>query len=62
MILEGAMIVLATGLMTAVHPGSVFGERWRDAGWKWGKGSNRLSTDIEGTRVGTVQGELKDVK
>lgn len=56
------MIVLATALMTAVHPGSVFGERWSEAGWKWGKGGSRSDTDIEGTTVENAKGELKDVK
>lgn len=37
MILEGTMIVLATVLLTAFHPGRAFGAKWRDAGWSWGK-------------------------
>jgi hypothetical protein len=47
MILEGAMIVISTGLMTAAHPGMVFGEKWRNAGWKWGMGKGK-GGDIEG--------------
>ncbi|KAG0650416.1 Efflux pump himE [Hyphodiscus hymeniophilus] len=35
MILEGAMIVLATLLLTAFHPGPAFGTNWTDAGWVW---------------------------
>ena len=35
MILEGAMIVLATTTMTVFHPGRAFGAKWKDAGWNW---------------------------
>jgi hypothetical protein len=35
MILEGPMIILATTLMTAFHPGRAFGAKWVDAGWTW---------------------------
>lgn len=34
MILEGAMIVLAVGLLTVWHPGLAFGECWADARWR----------------------------
>lgn len=37
MILEGAMIALATSIMTIFHPGWAFGEKWADAGWSWKK-------------------------
>jgi len=37
MILEGAMIVLATAIMTVFHPGRAFGAKWKDAGWSWKK-------------------------
>ncbi len=33
MILEGAMIVIAVGLLTIWHPGWVFKEKWGDAAW-----------------------------
>jgi hypothetical protein len=49
MILEGAMIVLATASMTAFHPGRAFGEKWVDAGWSWKKGdveSNRGNSEL----------------
>jgi hypothetical protein len=38
MILEGAMIVLATATMTSFHPGHAFGDKWGNAGWSWKKG------------------------
>jgi len=37
MILEGAMIILATTTLTVFHPGRAFGEKWTDAGWQWKK-------------------------
>lgn len=37
MILEGAMIALATTTMTIFHPGRAFGAKWKDAGWNWKK-------------------------
>jgi hypothetical protein len=43
MILEGAMMVLATGLLTVFHPGRSFSDRWRDAGWAW-KGEKNVGT------------------
>jgi RTA1 like protein len=46
MILEGAMIVLATALLTVFHPGRSFGERWRDAGWTW-KGEKDMGITYE---------------
>jgi hypothetical protein len=48
MILEGAMIVLATTTMTGFHPGHAFGEKWEDAGWSWKKGNNS-EPDAEAT-------------
>jgi hypothetical protein len=41
MILEGAMIVLATATMTIYHPGHAFGDKWDDAGWSWKKESGK---------------------
>lgn len=35
MILEGAMIIIAVGLLTASHPGSAFQGRWGAAGWNF---------------------------
>jgi hypothetical protein len=49
MILEGAMMVLATTAMTAFHPGHAFGEKWDDAGWNWRKSdveSNRGNSEL----------------
>jgi hypothetical protein len=37
MVLEGGMIILATTCLTIAHPGRALGEKWGDAGWKWGK-------------------------
>jgi hypothetical protein len=37
MVLEGAMIVLASAMMTIFHPGWAFGAKWTDAGWNWKK-------------------------
>jgi hypothetical protein len=37
MVLEGAMIVLATVAMTYFHPGHAFGDKWQNAGWTWRK-------------------------
>jgi len=50
MILEGAMIVLATVAMTIYHPGHAFGDKWDDAGWSWNKGSGK---DVESTPGGS---------
>jgi hypothetical protein len=47
MILEGAMIILATSSMTIFHPGWVFGMKWKDAGWTWKK---TRGADVEGVR------------
>jgi len=33
MILEGAMVVIAVGLLTAFHPGFAFGGMWNSATW-----------------------------
>lgn len=33
MVLEGAMIVIAVGILTIWHPGLAFHERWEEAGW-----------------------------
>jgi hypothetical protein len=45
MVLEGAMIVLAAGLMTVYHPGSAFGTAWPNAGWTWKNG--KKTEDVE---------------
>jgi hypothetical protein len=37
MVLEGAMIVLATATTTIFHTGWAFGAKWADAGWSWKK-------------------------
>jgi hypothetical protein len=58
MVLEGAMIVIAAVLMTLAHPGGVFGEKWVDAGWRWGKNG---TGDIEGSGAG-VQEEAVEGK
>jgi hypothetical protein len=44
MILEGAMITLATMTMTTFHPGWAFGSRWPDAGWSWKKNQRDVET------------------
>jgi hypothetical protein len=49
MILEGAMITLATTALTVFHPGRAFGEKWRDPGWRWKKERNATG-DIETAR------------
>ena len=49
MVLEGAMVVLATSAVTAFHPGRAFGEKWKDAGWTWK--NSRSGTDIEGDGI-----------
>ncbi|RFU33095.1 hypothetical protein B7463_g3231, partial [Scytalidium lignicola] len=41
MILEGAMISLATILLTVFHPGHAFKGRWSDAGWEQKPGYTR---------------------
>ena len=42
MVLEGALVVLATLLMTLFHPGKVFDEKWSDAaGWRFGRNGKR---------------------
>jgi RTA1 like protein len=50
MILEGAMIVLATATMTIYHPGNAFGDKWDDAGWSWKKESGK---DVESAPGGS---------
>ena len=39
MILEGGMIILATGLMAGFHPGRYFGDKWGESGWRIGRES-----------------------
>jgi hypothetical protein len=56
MVLEGAMIVLATGLMTIYHPGSAFGAVWPNAGWTWKNG--KKNTDIE-VSAGSAEGIMR---
>lgn len=55
MVLEGAMIVLATGLMTFYHPGSAFGAVWPNAGWAWKNG--KKSADVEKS-AGSAEGSV----
>ena len=48
MVLEGALVVLATLLMTLFHPGKVFDEKWSDAaGWRFGRNGKRYLGDVE---------------
>ena len=47
MVLEGAMIVLATVMMMIFHPGGAFGAKWTDAGWNW---ENDCRADVEDGR------------
>ena len=56
MVLEGAMIVIATAVMTAVHPGRAFGAKWANAGWKFGK--QKRMRDVEGAGNDTPPLEL----
>lgn len=48
MILEGAMIVSAVGILTAFHPGIAFKRQWHAASWSLGK---KTSDDKEGLVV-----------
>jgi len=41
MILEGGMILFATFLMTAFHPGRYIGEKWKESGWNLKKGEQQ---------------------
>lgn len=56
MVLEGAMIVLATAVLTAVHPGRAFGVKWANAGWKFGK--QKRMRNVEGAGNDTPPLEL----
>ncbi len=60
MVLEGAMVVLATSVLTIFHPGIVFGEKWKDAGWTWK--NSRSGTDIEGDGIWEQQPEAVAVE
>jgi len=40
MILEGPMIILATLVLTVLHPGLAFGGNWGAAAWSLGKGKD----------------------
>ncbi|TVY84579.1 Sphingoid long-chain base transporter RSB1 [Lachnellula suecica] len=45
MILEGGMVLCATLLMTAFHPGRYVGEKWKESGWGIIKRSVSLDLD-----------------
>ncbi|RDW63446.1 sphingoid long-chain base transporter RSB1 [Coleophoma cylindrospora] len=49
MILEGAMMVLATGVMTIFHPGLVFRGAWSNSGWSFGKKKGLKSSSGSGS-------------
>jgi len=57
MVLEGAMVTVAAGCMTFLHPGIAFRGRWSDANFHFRKGKGdtekRNSGDIEGDGVAT---------
>jgi len=45
MVLESGMMLFASLLMTAFHPGIFIGERWKESGWGVGKPSVTLDLD-----------------
>jgi hypothetical protein len=57
MVLEGAMIILATTALTLFHPGWAFGSMWADAGWNW---KNKQARDKEEAWHDAVQ-EVKSL-
>ncbi|KAH8647219.1 RTA1 like protein-domain-containing protein [Xylariales sp. PMI_506] len=51
MVLEGAMMILATGLMTIFQPGYLFRDTWSNSGWSFGR---KKPTDNENGSVSRV--------
>lgn len=56
MILEGAIIIVAVGVLTACHPLFAFQGRWADAGWSL-RGRAVVGKDVSAESLG--QGELE---
>lgn len=50
MVLDGAMIAIATIILTVVHPGLAFHGQWHAADWNFKKGK----TDAE-IEIGSVE-------
>lgn len=49
MVLEGVMIVLATGALTLLHPGISFQGAWAEANFRWrskNQGMESLKTEV----------------
>ena len=62
-ILEGAMIVLATGLLTALHLGFVIGRvTWAVVDWNAGrtKGEQRLAKVVEKSRRAVINEKVSE--
>lgn len=58
MILDGAMIALATILLTALHPGPGFGGQWHAADWSFRtKKGSKESANSNDERKGTPSGD-----
>ena len=55
MILEGAMIILATTSLTVFHAGRAFGENWADSGWSW---KGETAREKERDQTGDIESVL----